>query len=259
MTFDNLLYGIEDRILTITINRPDKLNALNAATMEELGRAVDLAGKESGLRGVIVTGAGEKAFVAGADIAEFQGLDTESAAELAARGHAVFHALERLSVPVVAAINGFALGGGCELALACHLRIGSEKARLGLPEVGLGLIPGYGGTQRLPRTIGTARALEMILTGNMIDAQTALNFGLLNQVVPAGELLDSAKGLLKTISSKGPVAVARAIASVQAGAAAGVDGFRFEIDAFGSLFETEDVVEGTRAFLEKRKPEFKGK
>lgn len=258
MDFQNLLYEIDGPLLTITINRPDKLNALNAPTISELGAAFEKAQSEPGLRGIILTGAGGKAFVAGADITEFEGLDPESAKQLSARGHALFNAIERSQVPVVAAVNGFALGGGCELALACHIRIGSENARLGLPETGLGLIPGYGGTQRLVQVIGKGRALEMILTTDMIDAQTALSYGLLTKVVPLEELRETALKVLGKIASKGPVAIKKAIESVNAYFDHGADGFRYEIDAFGELFNTEDVVEGARAFMEKRKPEFKG-
>ncbi len=259
MKFDNLLFEYNAPILTITINRPDKLNALNAITISELGTAIDEANKIADLRGIVITGAGEKAFVAGADISEFTGLDAEGAMELSERGHQLFNSIEKMHVPVIAAVNGFALGGGCELALACHLRVGSENAKLGLPEVGLGLIPGYGGTQRLTQVIGKGRALELIMTANMIDANTALSYGLLNHVAPQEELIGLAKKILGKISKKGPVAISKAIESVNAYYDFDEDGFQYEIDSFGELFQTEDVIEGANAFLEKRKPEFKGK
>jgi len=259
MSFENILYSVENDILTITINRPDKLNALNAPTISELGAAIEKAKTETGLKGIIITGSGSKAFVAGADISEFQGLSPESAMKLSAKGHQLFNSIEQMKVPVVAAVNGFALGGGCELALACHIRIGSENARLGLPEVGLGLIPGYGGTQRLTQVVGKGRALELIMTADMVDAATALNYGLLNHVVPAEELLGLAQKILGKIGKKGPVAIAKAIECVNAFYGHGQDGFQHEIDSFGDLFNTSDVIEGAQAFLEKRKPEFKGK
>jgi enoyl-CoA hydratase len=259
MDFQNILYQVEDNLLTITINRPDKLNALNAQTILELEAAFRLAHQESGLRGIIVTGSGEKAFVAGADISEFEGLSPEEAMQLSGRGHALLNLIEQMDIPVIAAVNGFALGGGCELALACHLRIGSEQAKLGLPEVGLGIIPGYGGTQRLVQVIGKGRALEMIMTANMIDAQTAREFGLLNHVTSQEDLLPLARKILSKIATKGPVAIKKAIKCVNAYYDKEINGFLYEIDTFGELFTTDDVVEGTRAFMEKRKPEFKGR
>ena len=259
MDFENILYQKDDQLLTITINRPDKLNALNAATITDLMSAMSKAKEDEDIRGIIITGAGEKAFVAGADISEFEGLSPEQAVQLSTRGHTLFNAIEQMRVPVIAAVNGFALGGGCELALACHLRIGSENARLGLPEVGLGLIPGYGGTQRLVQVVGKGRALEMIMTADMINAQTAHSFGLLNHVVPPAELMDLAKKILLKISTKGPVAIKKAIRCVNAYYDKNIDSFQYEIDAFGELFITQDVVEGAKAFMEKRKPDFKGK
>ena len=192
MTFENILFEIENNIGILTINRPDKLNALNQATLKEIGNAIDLAENSDGLKGLILTGSGEKAFVAGADISEFQGLSVEEATQLASNGQALFFRLENFKAPVIACVNGFALGGGCELAMACHLRIGTEKAKFGQPEVNLGIIPGYGGTQRLIQYIGKGRALELLMTADMIDAQTALNYGLLNHIVTNEELIPKA-------------------------------------------------------------------
>ena len=259
MTLENLLYNVQDNILTITINRPDKLNALNAGTFNDLEKAFAHAKKEDGLKGIIVTGSGDKAFVAGADISEFDGLSAEDAMQLSARGHGVFNKIQNMTIPVIAAINGFALGGGCELALACHFRIGSDNARLGLPEVSLGLIPGYGGTQRLVQVVGKGKAMEMILTGDMIDAKKAHEFGLINHVVPQEELLPLANKIISKIGSRGPVAVKKAIECINAFYSDHMNGFEYEIESFGELFDTEDVKEGAKAFMEKRKPDFKGK
>lgn len=259
MTFQNILYVIEDNILTITINRPSKLNALNADTFTDLRDAFTHAKAEENLKAIIITGSGDKAFVAGADITEFNDLDADHASHLSARGHAIFNTIEGMHVPVIAAVNGFALGGGLELALACHIRVGSENARLGLPEVTLGLIPGYGGTQRLVQTVGKGKAFELIMTADMVDAATALKLNLLNHVVPQEELLPLAKKIATKIGTRGPVAIAKAIKCVNAYYDKGVDGFQTEIDSFGRLFITEDVKEGASAFLEKRKPNFKGK
>ncbi len=258
MILDNLLYKIEDGILIITINRPNKLNALNAGTFNDLEAAFTQAKKEANLKGIIVTGSGEKAFVAGADIAEFSGFSAEEGKQLSARGHGVFNLIENMELPVIAAVNGFALGGGCELALACHFRIGSDNAKLGLPEVSLGLIPGYGGTQRLPQTIGKGKAMEMMLTGDMVNAEKALQYGLLNHVVPLEELLPLAKKIISKIGSRGPIAVKKAIESINTFYQNDVDGYQYEINAFGELFDTDDVKEGAKAFIEKRKPNFKG-
>lgn len=259
MQYDNILYAIEDNILTITINRPDKLNALNAETLQDLRDALIKAKSEPHLSAIIITGAGEKAFVAGADISEFQGLNVENAEHLASKGQALFNTIEHMHVPVIAAINGFALGGGCELALACHIRVGSENAKLGLPEVTLGLIPGYGGTQRLVQTIGKGKAFELIMTADMVDAKTALQLNLLNHVVPQEELLPFAKKIASKIGQRAPIAISKVIYCINAHFDKKQDGFQAEVEAFGTLFKTEDVIEGATAFLEKRKPVFKGK
>jgi len=259
MTFDNLLYSIENGILIITINRPDKLNALNQATMADIKEAFEVAEEIEGLKGVILTGAGEKAFIAGADISEFLDRDEDSAKDLAHHGHKIFNLIEEFKVPVIAAVNGFALGGGCELAMACHMRIASENARFGQPEVNLGIIPGYGGTQRLVQLIGKGRALEMMMTADIIDAQTALQYGLVNHVVPQAELLAKATAIIEKIAAKAPVAIKKVIECVNAFYEVGEDGFKKEIKSFGKLFETEDWKEGVHAFLEKRKANFKGK
>jgi len=259
MQFENILYAIEDNILTITINRPSKLNALNADTLQDLRVALTKAKTEPELSAIIITGAGDKAFVAGADISEFQDLNAEDAEHLASKGHALFNTIEHMHIPVIAAINGFALGGGCELALACHIRIGSENAKLGLPEVTLGLIPGYGGTQRLVQTIGKGKAFELIMTADMIDAQMALKLNLLNHVVPQEELIPFATKMATKIGQRAPIAISKVIYCINAHFDKKLDGFHTEIESFGTLFNTEDVIEGATAFLEKRKPVFKGK
>ena len=260
MNFNNLLWEISDNILTITINRADKLNALNGETILEIKDAFTAARKIENLKGIIITGAGEKAFVAGADIAEFQGLDTSKAKELAQRGHDIFFLIEHTSVPVIAVVNGFALGGGCELSMACHLRIATTNAKFGQPEVNLGIIAGYGGTQRLIQYIGKAKALELHLTADMIDAQTALNLGLVNYVeADKNAAIEKAKSIIQKIATKGPVAIAKVIECTNAYYKDGVDGFEYEVNAFASIFRTDDVKEGVSAFLEKRKPDFKGK
>lgn len=251
---------LRDRIATLVIQRPEKLNALNAELIDELDRAVrDLAADDE-VRGVILTGAGEKAFVAGADIAELAQLEPLAALRTSRRGQDVFRALERLPKPVIAAVNGFALGGGLELALACDLRIASENARFGLPEVKLGVIPGYGGTIRLPRLVGRGRALEMIMTGEMIDAAEAHRIGLVNRVVPQAELLEAARALLAKIAANGPLAVALALEAVDRGYDVTLDdGFALESNLFGILAATEDMREGMQAFLEKRAANFQGR
>lgn len=260
MVFQNLLWSLEANILTITINRPDKLNALNGATVLEIKEAFEAARQLEGLKGVILTGAGEKSFVAGADISEFQGLNVEQAKALAQRGHDIFKSIETMPVPVIAVVNGFALGGGCELSMACHMRIATLNAKFGQPEVNLGIIAGYGGTQRLIQYIGKARSLELHLTADIIDAEKALHWGLVNYVETDKEAaLEKAKYFINKIGTKGPAAVAKVISVTNDYFQDGVDGFQSEVDAFGDIFNTTDVVEGVQAFLEKRKPNFTGK
>lgn len=259
MQFENILVSSEGAVQYITINRPSKLNALNRATIAELSEAMKAAEKDRNVRAIILTGSGEKAFVAGADISEFAHFSKEDGEKLSAEGHKIlFDLIAHLGTPVIAAVNGFALGGGLELAMSCHMRIASETARMGLPEVSLGVIPGYGGTQRLTQLVGPGRALEMITTAGMIDAAEALRTGLVNHVVPAGQLLPKAAEIAGNIIKNSPTAIAAAIRSVNAMYADGVDGFAVEIEAFGTCFGTADFKEGTAAFLEKRKPNFKG-
>lgn len=260
MNYATLLTTLESGIFTITINRPDKLNALNKDVITELSAALDDVYNNPEIKSAILTGAGPKAFVAGADITEFLSLDVAGGKALAQKGQdMVFSKIENAPKPIVAAINGFALGGGCELAMACHFRLCGENAKFGQPEVNLGLIPGYGGTQRLTQLIGKGRAMEMLMSANMIDANTALQYGLVNYIVPAEELLNKAKTILELINSKAPLAVAACIRSANAVFNESIDGFKTEIDAFGECFATEDMKEGASAFLEKRKPVFKGK
>ena len=256
--YQTLLTSLENNILTITINRTDKLNALNKTMMAELEEALINVEQDDSVKAAIITGSGQKAFVAGADISEFTGLTNEEGMDLARRGQNVFFKIENATKPIIAAINGFALGGGCELAMACHFRIASENAQFGQPEVNLGLIPGYGGTQRLPQLIGKGRALELLLTGNLINAETALRYGLVNHVVKQEELLDKAKTILQTILTKAPLAISCCIAAVNAGITQ-QHGYDKEIEAFGECFATDDMKEGAAAFLERRKPLFKGK
>ncbi|MEO6903673.1 MAG: enoyl-CoA hydratase-related protein [Bacteroidia bacterium] len=258
MIFENLLTTVTNEILTITINRPDKLNALNKKTVEELGKAIAAAETNKEVKAILITGAGQKAFVAGADIAEFVGLSVEQGKKLAQAGQGVFKQIETCSKPVLAAVNGFALGGGCELSMACHLRIASENAKFGQPEVNLGLIAGYGGTQRLIQYIGKTKATELHLTADMITAEQALTLGLVNYVVPQEILIEKSIALLEKIKSKSPKAITGVINSVNAYYENGVDGFKAEIDEFGKCFATEDFKEGTSAFLEKRKACFSG-
>ncbi len=255
--YTTLLTSTENNILTITINRPEKLNALNQQVMEELGRAIDEAENDSQVRSVIITGAGEKAFVAGADIKEF--LAVSEGEKLAKKGQDIFFKIGNASKPVVAAVNGFALGGGCELAMACHFRLASENAKFGQPEVNLGLIPGYGGTQRLTQLIGKGRAMELLLTGNMLDAATALQYGLVNYVVPANELMSRTKSLLEVINQKAPIAIRECIRAVNAVHDPSKKGFEEEAKSFGITFITDDMKEGVSAFMEKRKAAFTGK
>lgn len=253
----NILVATADRIQTITINRPSKLNALNKETIAQLSGAIDSADANDEVRVIVLTGSGEKAFVAGADIAEFADFSVEQGKELAAHGQEnLFNKIENCSKPVIAAVNGFALGGGLELAMAAHFRIASDNARMGLPEVSLGVIPGYGGTQRLPQLVGKGRAMEMIMTAGMIDAVTAHNYGLVNHVVSQEELLDTCYKIASKIMRNSPVAIGAAIDAVNAGYIDGVDGYQAEIDCFGASFGTDDFKEGTTAFLEKRKASF---
>jgi enoyl-CoA hydratase len=260
MSFENILVEKNDRIATVTINRPTKLNALNKATIKELNEAFTELQSDDSVRAIIVTGSGEKAFVAGADISEFADFDDEQGAALAATGHdLLFNFVENLSKPVIAAVNGFALGGGLELAMSCHFRIASDNAKMGLPEVTLGVIPGYGGTQRLPQLVGKGKAMEMIMTAGMLTAEEAKTWGLVNHVVPQTELLGLANDLAQKIAKNSPVALAKAIETVNAGFDKDADGFMTEIRSFGYCFGTEDFKEGTTAFLEKRKPEFTGR
>jgi enoyl-CoA hydratase len=257
--YTTLLTELAEGILIITINREDKLNALNKTVISELNEAVDELYSNPEVKGAIITGKGPKAFAAGADIAEFKGLNEQQGMALAKRGHDVFNKIEMSPKPVIAAVNGFALGGGCELAMACHLRIASENAKFGQPEVKLGIIPGYGGTQRLTQLIGKGKALELLMTADTIDAACAEKLGLVNDVVQTVELLDTCKAMINKITSMAPFAIARVIQSVYAHFKDGIDGFDTEIDLFGKCVATEDFVEGTSAFLEKRKANFKGK
>ncbi|MEO1030133.1 MAG: enoyl-CoA hydratase-related protein [Bacteroidota bacterium] len=260
MAHENILSDYQNGITTITINRPKKLNALNKATIQELHDAFDAANKDVDTKVIIITGSGEKAFVAGADISEFADFSVEEGGQLAAQGQALlFDFVENLDTPVIAAVNGFALGGGLELAMSCHFRIASANARMGLPETSLGVIPGYGGTQRLPQLVGKGRAMEMIMTAGMIDANQALSYGLVNHVVEQAELLPLCEKIAGKIIRNSSVAIAEAIRSVNASYKDGINGFAIEIESFGNCFGTEDFAEGTSAFLEKRKADFPGK
>lgn len=259
MELDNLQVRNDDGVLKVTINRPDKLNALNRATLGELDRVIGGAAVDDDVAAVVVTGAGEKAFVAGADIAELNTLGPEGAKEFGLYGQGVFSRLERLSKPVVAAVNGFALGGGCELAMACHLRVASSNAVFGQPEVKLGLIPGYAGTQRLPRLVGKGRALELLMSGRNVKADEAERIGLVNSVVEPEELDTAVSDLLKSIRKNAPLAVGHCIDAVQYGLDMPFDdACLLEATLFGLCAASEDMAEGTAAFLEKRKPDFRG-
>ena len=257
MTYENIIVVAESAIATVTINRPTKLNALNKATIEELHHAFNILELNHDIKVIILTGNGEKAFVAGADISEFANFTPEQGAQLAAEGQEIlFDFIENLKKPVIAAINGFALGGGLELAMACHFRIASDNAKMGLPETSLGVIPGYGGTQRLPQLVGKGRAMEMIMTAAMITADDALRVGLVNHVMPQAELLDFCMSIALKILKNSPAAITQAIKAVNANFKDGLDGYKTEIKAFGKCFGTADFVEGTTAFLEKRKAVF---
>jgi len=257
MGFNNIIIEQDDNLGTITINRPKKLNALNQETIKELHEAFKELDNDDEVRVIIITGSGEKAFVAGADIAEFSDFDRLQGRELSKSGQKIlFDYVANLSTPVIAAINGFALGGGLELAMASHIRVASDNAKMGLPEVSLGLIPGYGGTQRLPQLVGKGKAIEMITTGAMISADDALNYGLVNHVVAREELISFCEELAKKISKNSPLAIAAAIKAINANFENGINGFETEIEQFGKCFDTEDFIEGTSAFLEKRKPNF---
>jgi enoyl-CoA hydratase len=260
MAYETLIVEIRDGVAVVTVNRPDKLNALSDRTMEELGRAFAALAEDAAVRGVILTGAGEKAFVAGADIAELATQSPVEGRERSIRGQRVLDSIENLGKPVVAAVNGFALGGGCELALACHVRVASEGARMGTPEVKLGIMCGYGGTQRLPRLVGKGRALEMLLTGEMVDAQEALRIGLVNRVVPKEKLLAEAEALLRKMLANGPLSLRYVLEAVNDGLEMPLDeAQRAEATLFGLICSTGDMKEGTKAFLEKRPAKFQGK
>jgi len=260
MTYQTLLFDLRDAIAFITINRPDKLNALNDQVVDELADAAERVATEDAIKGAILSGAGQKAFVAGADIADLAKQGPFDGKARALRGQAMLRRLETCGKPVIAAVNGYALGGGCELAMACHLRIASDAAKFGQPEVKLGIAPGYGGTQRLPRLVGKGNALRLILTGDMIDAQEAYRIGLVNQVVPAGDLLAAAEQTLRGILAMGPLAVRLALEAVDQGLEMTLDeGLLLEANHFGLLAATEDMKEGLTAFLEKRPPRFRGR
>jgi enoyl-CoA hydratase len=258
--YQTILTELKDGIFLITINRPEKLNALNATVITELGQALEELYMNPQIRGAIITGSGPKAFVAGADISEFTALDGSGGESLAKKGQdLVFNKIENSPKPILAAVNGFALGGGCELAMACHFRLASENAKFGQPEVNLGLIPGYGGTQRLTQLVGKGKAMELMMTGNIIHAQEALQLGLVNQILPAQTLLQQTRDMLELILTKAPLAISQIIRLTNIAARGEEQGLEKEIAAFGQLFDTADAKEGAAAFLEKRKAEFKGK
>jgi len=260
MAYENLLIERDAAIVVVTVNRPAKMNALNARTLSELAQVLDDVQGDDAVRAVVLTGAGEKAFVAGADIEELATQTPVSGREHARRGQALFDRLERLGKPVIAAVNGFALGGGCELAMACTVRLAADTARFGQPEINLGLIPGYAGTQRLARLVGRGRALELLLTGNPIAADEAFRIGLVNRVVPAAQLMAESRGLAQVIAGKAPVAVRYILDAVAGGLEMSfADAQDYEATLFGLVATTDDMREGTRAFLEKRKPVFTGR
>lgn len=255
--YETLLTKIENNVLTVTINRQDKLNAINQTVMRELGEVVSEVYANNDIRAVILTGSGTRAFVAGADISEFNGVK-EDGTQLSKVGQQIFSRIEGSPKPFVAAVNGFALGAGCELAMSCHLRIASTNAKFGQPEVNLGLVPGYGGTQRLVQLVGKGRALELLLTANMIDASTALQYGLVNHVSEPDQLLEKTKEIVMVIVAKAPLALAGCIRAANAVFDGTIDGYDLEATLFGECFATEDLKEGRDAFLEKRKANFKG-
>jgi enoyl-CoA hydratase len=258
MAYQYLVVSVQDRIATLTVSRPDKLNALNAALIGELGAAIDDMQSRDDVAAVILTGAG-RAFVAGADISELENVSAVDGRRLARRGQAIFRRFETSPKPTVAAVNGFALGGGCELAMSCHIRVASEAAKFGQPEVKLGVIPGYGGTQRLPRLVGRGRALQLLLTGEMIDAQEAYRIGLVNRVVAADQLMPTATAMIQQMLMNAPLGVAGCIEMVDRGLEMPLDdALALEATTFGVLLATKDTAEGTRAFLEKRAPQFSG-
>jgi len=260
MDYENILLSIEDGIAIITINRPKVLNALNAATMSELKAAVTRIQEDPNVKCAILTGSGEKGFVAGADITQFPGLNAVTGTEFALRGQEILNLIQFGSKPFIAAVNGFALGGGCEVAMACHVRFASDNAKFGQPEVNLGLIPGYGGTQRLTRLVGAGRALELCLSADMINADEAYRIGLVNKVFPQAELMDKAKEFCKKVMSKGPKATEFILYCVNRGMEMNLyDALRFEANHFGILCATDDMLEGTKAFMEKRQANFSGK
>lgn len=258
--FENIKYEVKDSIAYITLNRPKAMNALNRRTMEELHSAFHAAREDVKVKGIILTGAGDKAFIAGADIAELSAIDGDQAGEFSSKGQEVLSFIETLGKPVIAAVNGFALGGGCETAMACTIRVAAEQAKFGQPEVKLGVIPGYGGTQRLPRLVGKGRALQLILMGDLIGAQEALRIGLVNEVVPAEDLLSRCESILKQIGANAPLAVRYSIEAVNDGLEANLDsGLKLEAKYFALAAGTEDKKEGTSAFVQKRAPQFQGK
>lgn len=259
MDYNNILVENQENILIITVNRPKSLNALNAETIQEIGKAIQSLYTNEELKGGILTGSGDKAFVAGADISEFTGLTQEAAKKLSSDGQVVFNSIEACPKPVIACVNGFALGGGCELAMACHMRIASPNAKFGQPEVNLGIIPGYGGTQRLVQLIGKGRAFELLTTGDMIEAEKAEEWGLVNYVEMQGDLKAKASEIINKIAKKAPLAIAKTVVCVNAYFDKTKDGFETEIEQFAICAATEDFKEGASAFLEKRRPNFTGK